>query len=221
MSTSERTAKADEKRVEPGPLQLRDAASGLPTQAESGSLRSRLVSVGSGLPTTNVSSAWFARRSGCPSKKPLEPLARYRVTDVREAAPGAKRAGGFLFPKTLASFIGMRREIDMATVVVGGDICPIERNRTYFKAGYARNLFNDLLPEFVAAHLTIANLECPLFRKPFPIPKTEPTFGEDGDYINGIREAGIHGLGLANNHILGHEAAGLENTMAICADAGI
>jgi poly-gamma-glutamate capsule biosynthesis protein CapA/YwtB (metallophosphatase superfamily) len=109
----------------------------------------------------------------------------------------------------------------MATVVIGADICPIGGNRPYFKAGDARNLFNDLLPEFAAADLTISNLECPLILKPSPIFKTGPVFGEDDDCINGIREAGIDVLNLANNHILDHGAAGLENTLRVCADAGI
>ena len=79
----------------------------------------------------------------------------------------------------------------MATVVIGADICPIEGNRPYFKAGDARNLFNDLLPEFTAADLTIANLECPLIRKPSPIFKTGPVFGEDNDCINGDDDAAM------------------------------
>jgi len=109
----------------------------------------------------------------------------------------------------------------MATVVIGADICPIERNRPLFKVGDANNLFNDLLPEFAAGDLTIANLECPLIREPSPIFKTGPIFGEDSECINGIRDAGIDVLGLANNHINDHGAAGLENTLRVCADAGI
>jgi poly-gamma-glutamate synthesis protein (capsule biosynthesis protein) len=113
------------------------------------------------------------------------------------------------------------REKYMATVVIGADICPIETNRPFFKSGDAKTLFNDLLPEFESADLTIANLECPLIRKPSPILKTGPVFGEDGDCINGIRAAGIDILNLANNHILDHGPAGLENTLRVCADAGI
>jgi len=109
----------------------------------------------------------------------------------------------------------------MATIVIGADICPIEGNSPYFKAGDAQALFNDLLPEFAAADLTIANLECPLIREPSPIYKTGPVFSEDCDCINGIREAGIDVLNLANNHILDHGAKGLENTLRVCAEAGI
>jgi poly-gamma-glutamate synthesis protein (capsule biosynthesis protein) len=109
----------------------------------------------------------------------------------------------------------------MATIVIGADLCPIEGNRRYFLSGDAQNLFHDLLPEFEQADLVIANLECPLIESPSPILKTGPTFGEPGDCVNGIKAAGIDVLGLANNHILDHGAAGLRNTLEVCARAGI
>jgi poly-gamma-glutamate capsule biosynthesis protein CapA/YwtB (metallophosphatase superfamily) len=109
----------------------------------------------------------------------------------------------------------------MATVLIGADLCPIEGNRPYFLQGDAKGLFNDLLPEFAEADLTIANLECPLIERSTPILKTGPVFGEEPACINGIRQAGIDVLCLANNHILDHGAAGLEHTMAVCGQAGI
>src|SRR5687768_12884401 len=109
----------------------------------------------------------------------------------------------------------------MATVVIGGDICPIGANADIFKNGDAESLFHDLLEVFKAAGLVIANLECPLIDKPTPISKTGPIFGEDSASINGIRAAGIDMLCLANNHILDHGSQGLENTLAVCANAGI
>ena len=109
----------------------------------------------------------------------------------------------------------------MATILIGGDICPIGDNSTYFRRGDADSLFHDLLPEFQRASLVIANLECPLIAAPTPISKMGPVFGEDAACINGIRAAGIDVLALANNHILDHGAQGLENTLAVCANAGI
>jgi len=109
----------------------------------------------------------------------------------------------------------------MATLLVGADLCPIGGNRPYFQAGDAHSLFHDLLPEFEAADLVLANLECPLIEKTSPIRKTGPVFGEAGDCIRGIRQAGIDVLCLANNHILDHGAAGLKNTLDVCAQAGI
>ena len=82
-------------------------------------------------------------------------------------------------------------------------------------------LFQDLLLEFDQADLSIANLECPLIERQTPTKKTGPTFGEPSACINGIKKAGIDVLNLANNHILDHGAPGLENTLAVCAQAGI
>lgn len=109
----------------------------------------------------------------------------------------------------------------MPTVLIGADICPIEGNRPLFEAGNASGLFNDLLPEFRQADLVIANLECPLIDRKTPILKTGPVFGEPSSCLNGIQQAGIDVLSLANNHILDHGPAGLLNTMEVCAKAGI
>jgi poly-gamma-glutamate synthesis protein (capsule biosynthesis protein) len=109
----------------------------------------------------------------------------------------------------------------MVTVLLGADICPIEGNRPCFLKGDARMLFQDLLPEFEQASLSIANLECPLIERQTPTKKTGPVFGEPSACINGIKQAGIYVLNLANNHILDHGAPGLENTLAVCARAGV
>jgi len=109
----------------------------------------------------------------------------------------------------------------MATIIIGADVCPIGGNLACFKAGDAQNLFNDLLGEFHQSDLSIANLECPFIENPSPILKTGPTFGAGSDCINSIKNARIDVLGLANNHIMDHGAAGLSNTMRVCAEAGI
>ena len=120
-----------------------------------------------------------------------------------------------MFGSPLSAFIGM------PSLLIGADLCPIEGNRPYFQSGDAKSLFNDLLTEFEGADLAIANLECPLIERETPILKTGPVFGEPSSCINGIREAGIDVLALANNHILDHGEPGLKNTLAVCARAGI
>jgi poly-gamma-glutamate capsule biosynthesis protein CapA/YwtB (metallophosphatase superfamily) len=107
------------------------------------------------------------------------------------------------------------------TVLIGADLCPIEGNRPFFERGDAQSLFHDLLPEFTNAGLVIANLECPLIECPSPIAKTGPVFGESPSCLNGIKQAGIDVLCLANNHILDHGPAGLLNTMEVCSRAGV
>lgn len=109
----------------------------------------------------------------------------------------------------------------MATVIIGADICPIEGNQPYFETGDAESLFHDLLPEFEAADLVVANLECPFIKNSSPIAKTGPAFGVPGSCVNGIRKAGIHALCLANNHIMDHGPTGLYHTLEICREAGI
>lgn len=109
----------------------------------------------------------------------------------------------------------------MPTILIGADICPIEGNRPYFEKGDAKSLFNDLLVEFEQADLTIANLECPLIEAETPVLKTGPNFGEPSACINGLKQAGLDVLALANNHVMDHGAAGLRNTLEVCARAGI
>lgn len=44
------------------------------------------------------------------------------------------------------------------TLLIAADICPIDGNLPWFKAGDALRLLNDLLPEFEAADLVTASL---------------------------------------------------------------
>jgi poly-gamma-glutamate synthesis protein (capsule biosynthesis protein) len=116
-------------------------------------------------------------------------------------------------PKTMA----MRT----ARILIGGDICPVGANLPLFKAGDAKGIFNELLRDFESADLAIANLECPLIERAMPIPKTGPNLGAESGCIRGLANGRIACLGLANNHILDHGAPGVENTLRVCADAGI
>ncbi|MCI0696565.1 CapA family protein [candidate division KSB1 bacterium] len=94
-------------------------------------------------------------------------------------------------------------------------------NLPSFKRGDAKSIFNDLLIEFERADLTMINLECPLIDKPAPIVKNGPVLGVASDCINGLKQAGLDVLGLANNHIMDHGPGGLENTLRVCTEAGI
>ncbi len=107
------------------------------------------------------------------------------------------------------------------TILIAADICPIEGNREYFRKGDAQTLFGDLLPEFQAADLCVANLECALTDEATPIAKTGPVFNVASQCIQGIRAAGLDVLALANNHIFDHGAPGLRNTIEVCQRAGI
>lgn len=109
----------------------------------------------------------------------------------------------------------------MINIIIGGDLVPAGRIEKYFKDGGAEGIFNDLFYEFEKAHLTIANLECPLINKDTPIEKCGPVLGVESACIHGIKQAHIDVLNLANNHIMDHGSIGLENVIEVCAKAGI
>src|SRR5439155_7441162 len=109
----------------------------------------------------------------------------------------------------------------VASLLIGGDICPVGRNERPFAAGDAHAIFGDILPELEEADAVIANLECPLIVKATPAVKGGPVLGAPTDCVRGLQAAGIDVVNLANNHIMDHGAEGLESTMRVCADAGI
>jgi len=101
----------------------------------------------------------------------------------------------------------------MIKIVIGGDICPINRNENLFRIGKANSIFPGLLEYLNSADLTIVNLECPLVDTPSPIKKNGPNLGVPSECINGIKNAGIKVVNLANNHILDHGEQGLKKTI--------
>ena len=109
----------------------------------------------------------------------------------------------------------------MPNILIGGSVCPINRNMPYFLAGDAGALFNDLMVEFECADLTVISLECPLIERKSPIPKNGVVLGVNCACIAAIENAGIEVVNLANNHILDHGAEGLLNTIAVCRSRGI
>jgi len=109
----------------------------------------------------------------------------------------------------------------MIKIIIGGDVCPINRNESYFKKGDAKSIFNDLLTGLKSADLSIVNLECPLIDKYTPIIKNGPTLGVSSKCINGIKKSGIKLVNLANNHILDHGWQGIKNTIEVCKKEGV
>ena len=102
----------------------------------------------------------------------------------------------------------------MIRILIGGDVCPVNRSQALLAAGDAEAVFSDLLPEFRRADLGVVNLECPLIEQPSPIAKVGPVLGAPTECARGLREAGIHLVGLANNHILDQGSQGLDTTLS-------
>jgi poly-gamma-glutamate capsule biosynthesis protein CapA/YwtB (metallophosphatase superfamily) len=106
-------------------------------------------------------------------------------------------------------------------IVIGGDVCPTERDQSLFKEGNADGIFHDLLEEFTTADLAIVNLEFPLIEEPSPIQKTGPVLAAPSDCVKGLVSSHIKCVGLANNHIRDHGAQGVDNTLRVCSRAGL
>ena len=94
--------------------------------------------------------------------------------------------------------------MEQIKVIIGGDVCPTERDQSLFKEGNALGIFHDLLEEFTIADLTVVNLEFPLIGEPSPIRKTGPVLAAPGDCVEGLVNSHIKCVGLANNHVLDH-----------------
>ena len=106
-------------------------------------------------------------------------------------------------------------------IVVGGDVCPIGRNQSFFEREDAEGLLHDLLPEFERAGLTIVNLECPLIERETPIEKCGEHRGVPLNYTKGFRAMGLDVACLGNNHIMDHGTQGLRSTIRALKEAGL
>lgn len=109
----------------------------------------------------------------------------------------------------------------MPRIIIGGDVMPSGVNEPAFRNGDADVILGDLLPDFIKSDLTIVNLECPLLRWCSPTLKSGPVLGVPESCVAGLKASGINVVGLANNHTMDHGAAGLQNTLDVCAAAGI
>jgi hypothetical protein len=88
-----------------------------------------------------------------------------------------------------------------------------------------RESLDSLAPDhaglFRSADLVLANLEAPFHPGGSGSRKSGPTLQLPAQVTAGLRELRIQALGLANNHIMDHGAAGLAHTLAALDQAGI
>lgn len=68
--------------------------------------------------------------------------------------------------------------------------------------------------------LVVANLEMPLSRRGWPMPK-HTTLRSDPDICHDVKALGIDAVTLANNHILDYGLDAMFDTVEACTDAGI
>lgn len=109
----------------------------------------------------------------------------------------------------------------MVSLIIGGDLYPTRRNLQHFLEGNSEKTFNDLNLEFQTSDLNLINLECPIIEEPTPIKKCGSIHGIEDRCIGAIKNAKIHVLNLANNHIMDHGMKGLGNTLDVCRKNGI
>ena len=91
----------------------------------------------------------------------------------------------------------------------GNRVAPLIDNKEY------DILFGDMLPAIRASHISITNLESPLFDTFLsPIKKTGPALKAKTNVLDALQYAGFDILTLANNHILDYDEKGLKNTIS-------
>jgi len=103
-------------------------------------------------------------------------------------------------------------------IIVAGDSCPMG---DYESAISDPKFFDDFKQFFSRADLVLANLECPLTYQQTPIQKGGPHLAASPQTAHGIGRMGIHGVTLANNHIMDHGPEGLDSTVRALQSAGI
>lgn len=106
-------------------------------------------------------------------------------------------------------------------ILIGGDVCPVNRYEDLFLRGSQDEILGPFASMARQADLFVANLECPLIHEPTPILKTGPVLGVHTACARGLKAMGLHAVGIANNHIMDHGAAGLGSTLDACSEVGL
>jgi poly-gamma-glutamate synthesis protein (capsule biosynthesis protein) len=104
------------------------------------------------------------------------------------------------------------------TVSLVGDVVlrtPLARLRREDDQG-----FDAAVAELQAADLVLANLEIPLSRRGYRVPKMA-NLRADPEIIHEVRALGIDAVALANNHMMDYGPEAMLDTLAACDQAGI
>ena len=110
----------------------------------------------------------------------------------------------------------------MSTIIISGDLFPIEKNTPFFSSGDIDSLFGSRICDlFSDASLTICNLEGSLTDHDAQCVKTGPVKVAPTSAIEAYKRLGIDYCMLANNHVTDGEHQGVLDTMRALDDAGI
>lgn len=106
-------------------------------------------------------------------------------------------------------------------LVIGGDVAPVGPSGDLLAGGRSEDVLGDGTPLLRAARCSLVNLECPLVEAPSPVIKCGAKLHAPAAAAEGLKQAGIDGVVLANNHIMDHGPEGLESTLRALEQAGI
>ncbi|MBO2560426.1 CapA family protein [Shewanella algae] len=108
-----------------------------------------------------------------------------------------------------------------ATVVIGGDFSPVNRNEKPLVEGELNKVFNDLMPILNDSDFNVFNLESPVLDELSPMEKFGPKLKSSSKVLNYLGNGFIDCVGLANNHIMDYDEAGLKSTIKACRENNI
>lgn len=101
-------------------------------------------------------------------------------------------------------------------IFVGGDFCPIGRNREMIEEGKFETLLGGMEKYMKESDLTILNLESPLTNSGSIISKSGPNIKANPQSIELLTYAKVNLVTLANNHIMDYGEEGLRSTLDVC-----
>ncbi len=109
----------------------------------------------------------------------------------------------------------------MIKILIGGDLCPVNRTEEYVITNRSHLLIDELYSYIAQKDLFITNLECPLTTKNYPINKTGPALKCTPKSINLLSKLSIDIVALANNHILDFGESALFETISLLDSCGV
>lgn len=108
-----------------------------------------------------------------------------------------------------------------SVLYVLGDICPRWGNGEQFSTLDPYNVFHEIMDKFSEADLVVANLEAPATENENKLKKNSVNLKTDPRDIKVLKEAGINGFALANNHILDYGTEGVIDTICHIQNEGM
>lgn len=101
------------------------------------------------------------------------------------------------------------------SILVTGDLCPINRIEEYCKKNEQNLLFRGFESELNEKDISITNLECPLTNNAQKINKIGPALSAQLGAVKSLVAGNFDVVTLSNNHILDFGQAGLQSTLEV------